>query len=475
MGSKNLPGERKTNMKIMGIDMGTTTISVIMADGESGSLITSKTIEHQAFIKSEDAFAKIQDARKLWDFVKNAVSEVQEEYGKPDCIGMTGQMHGMLYIGEDGEAVSPLYTWQDQRGNEIYKDHISYGEYLKSKGLSAATGYGLTTHFYQTVNHLIPEKAVSMVTISDYIAMRLCNLTEAVIACDMAASWGCFNIETGEFMKKEMEDVGIDTKFLPKVLKGHGVIGRTADGIPVTISLGDNQASVLGSVQSLGDTVLLNIGTGSQVSFGVEGFIKTEGSVELRPCTEKMYLMAGSGLCGGRAYAMLEGFFRNIFLKAIEEESDAKLKEIRYYEIMADFAEDFLKLSGKENAWKIKTTFSGTRSNPLEKGSISGISVENFHPGAMVVGMINGILEELFEMYDKMCEMTGKKASYLVASGNGIRKNPLMRIFAEEMFGMKLAVPLCQEEAAFGAALQGAYAAGLAGSLEEMQKKIQYI
>lgn len=52
-------------------------------------------------------------------------------------------------------------------------------------------------------------------------------------------------------------------------------------------SIGDNQASLFGSVRNLKDTVLLNVGTGSQVSLVTERFIECSGSVELRPCTEK--------------------------------------------------------------------------------------------------------------------------------------------------------------------------------------------
>ena len=88
--------------------------------------------------------------------------------------------------------------------------------------------------------------------------------------------------------------------------------------------------------------------------------------------------------------------------------------------------------------------------------------------------MIQGILEELYEMYEKMCEATGKKATKLVGSGNGIRKNKLMQELAEEMYGMKIEIPLYQEEAAYGAALYSLVAAGLEADFSEVQKKIKY-
>ncbi|MDO4273516.1 MAG: FGGY family carbohydrate kinase [Eubacteriales bacterium] len=453
-------------MRAMGIDMGTTTISVIIIDGESGELIKSRTIPHNAFMNGELPSSRIQDPDKLLLLVQQAVEEMTGECGVPDSIGMTGQMHGVLYVDEEGKAVSPLYTWQDGSGNERMEDGRTYAQALLESAGAAAAGYGLTTHFYLQKNGRIPGRAKKMTTISDYIAMRLCGSKEPVIAMDMAASWGCFDLEKGEFFLDKLENTGVDISYLPKVTKGHGVMGNTPSGIPVTVSMGDNQASVLGSVRDLSDTVLVNIGTGSQVSFGTEKFHDAQGSIELRPCTEKLYLMAGSGLCGGRAYAMLEQFYR---------EASGKSKDQELYSVMEAQARDFLKAYGKENAWKIRTTFSGTRSNPQERGSIRDISVENFHPGAMTVGMIQGILEELYEMYGEMCRMTGTKAVRLVGSGNGVRKNPLMRELAESLFGMKMNIPVCKEEAAYGAALQSLAAAGLYGSMSELQQKIKYL
>ena len=103
--------------------------------------------------------------------------------------------------------------------------------------------------------------------------------------------------------------------------------------MPVMGSIGDNQASLFGSVRDLKDTVLLNVGTGSQVSLVTERFIECSGSVELRPCTENSYILVGASLCGGRAYAMLEQFYR-----------EAAETEERLYSRMQEQAENLLKI-----------------------------------------------------------------------------------------------------------------------------------
>jgi hypothetical protein len=52
------------------------------------------------------------------------------------AIGLTGQMHGILYLNRSGEAVSPLFTLQDQSGLLPTEDNETIAEHL-----SRETGY----------------------------------------------------------------------------------------------------------------------------------------------------------------------------------------------------------------------------------------------------------------------------------------------------------------------------------------------
>lgn len=280
----------------------------------------------------------------------------------------------------------------------------------------------------------------------------------------MAASRVCFDLEKKAFKTQTLEAIGMDISFLPRVAEDHCVVGHTPQGVPVIVSLGDNQASVLGSVQDLEDTVLINIGTGSQESVGTRHYVRTEGSVEMRPCTKDSYICVGSGLCGSRADAMLEAFYRK-----------AAGSDQPQYGAMLRHARDFYERSGCEKAWKVRTTFSGTRDDPSEHGSIANIGVENFHPGAMTLGVIEGILAELYEGYEQIVRLTGRRARRLVGSGNGLRRNELMQRITQDIFGLALMIPAHHEEAVYEAALCAMACAGRVGSLRQAQQKIAYI
>ena len=441
-------------MYAMGIDIGTTSISMVMLDEENGALVARETVNHASFIDDGCPVGKAQDVGRIISIVMEKYAALVSAHGRPCCIGLTGQMHGMLYVDKDGEAVSPLYTWQDGRGNLPMADGRTYAQALREYGASAS-GYGLTTHFYMKQNGLVPANAASMATISDYLAMKLTGNKKPVLGADMAASWGCFDLKEKAF---RMAD-----ELLPRVVKGYAIVGETPDGVPVMVSAGDNQASVIGSVRDMEGTVLLNIGTGSQVSLGTDRYFDCGGAIELRPCADQ-YILAGSGLCGGRAYAMLEQFYR-----------EAAGSDAPCYDRMLQQATAFVDQYGMDAAWEVRTTFSGTRSNPDERGSIRGIGVQNFRPGALTAGLVAGILGELNECYRGMIDMTGAPARFMVGSGNGLRKNPLMRRLAEEMFGLRLHIPAHMEEAAYGAALCALTASGRVKSLSDAQRMIRYL
>ena len=63
-------------MVVMGIDIGTTTISVLVIDGNSGEFLDRVTISHQSFLKGDPDCSKIQSPKKLWSLTEQTVNEM---------------------------------------------------------------------------------------------------------------------------------------------------------------------------------------------------------------------------------------------------------------------------------------------------------------------------------------------------------------------------------------------------------------
>ena len=450
-------------MFVLGIDIGTTTICVSAIDSETGITKKAITVDSESFINTENADEKIQSVDTIKRKVFELLEQIKAECADVCCIGVTGQMHGIVYTDENGAACSPLYTWQDGRAARKTASGKTYCEEIKEiTGFSVAPGYGLATHYYNLKNGLVPDGAKSFCTIHDYIVMCLCRLKRPLMHTSDAASFGLFDLKNACFDKIAAQKLGFDTDMLPNVTDGETKAGLY-ENIPVSVAIGDNQASFLGSVSD-DNTILVNIGTGSQISVVGSGDTLFP-SGEVRPLTGKDCILVGSALCGGRVYACLESFFRETFKLAYGDDK-------RAYAFMDKIAENSYPT---DNELIIDTAFSGKRSAPNVRGSITNICTDNLTPAHLICGVLKGSVRELYDMYCEIEPTLKAKPTKLVGSGNGLRKSSVWRKMCEEMFSLPLSVPAHTEEAAYGAAIFALAACGVCKDIKSAQKIIKYL
>ena len=450
-------------MYVIGIDIGTTTICVSAIDSKTGVSKKAITVDSDSFIKTENADEKIQSVDTIKRKVFELLEQIKAECEDVCCIGVTGQMHGIVYTDKNGVSCSPLYTWQDGRAARKTASGKTYCEEIKElTGYSVAPGYGLATHYYNLKNGLVPQNAESFCTIHDYIAMCLCGRTRPLMHTSDAASFGLFDLKNSCFDTSAAKKLGFDIKMLPEVTSGETQAGLYGQ-IPVSVAIGDNQASFLGSVSD-DDTILVNIGTGSQISVvGSSNTVFPSG--EVRPLSGNDCILVGSALCGGRVYACLENFFRETF--RLYDGNDKKA-----YAFMDRIAESAYPT---DNELIVDTAFSGKRSAPDVRGSITNICTDNLTPAHLICGVLKGSVRELYDMYSEIEPSLGKKPTKLVGSGNGLRKSPVWRRMCEEMFSLPMSVPAHTEEAAYGAAIFALAACGVCGDIKSAQKIIKYL
>jgi sedoheptulokinase len=279
----------------------------------------------------------------------------------------------------------------------------------------------------------------------DLFGMRICGLKRALTHTSVAASFGLFDLKKGEFLYDKLSALGIDARHLPSVTAQSQMLGA-CKGIPVAVALGDNQASFLGSVSDHREGALVNIGTGSQVS-AVSEYQPSQADIEIRPFIEGKYLICGSALCGGYAYAMLEAFFRSYAVSA-------GMQETSQYKTINQIARDAYERG--EQGLDVDVSFFGKRSDPFKRGSIKNIDRENLTPSALVMGVLRGMCNELYELYEGFAQ----KKTQVVASGGGVRNNEVLKKLIGERFDASVFVNATKEEAATGAALFSAFVAG---------------
>ena len=424
-------------MSIIGLDIGTTTLSAVLLEENSPSPIARRTVSHGAFLPAAP-YEKIQDAEKIAALSLEIIDSLRREGSPVSAIGLTGQMHGIVYVSAEGRAVSPLYTWQDGRGNLPLPDGRRFADALSEEtGYPLASGYGSVTHAHLLRTGALPEGAVKFTTIHGYLGMLLTGRKEPLLHASDAASLGLFDLAAGCFDQAAIRRIGAE--YFPETVKSACVMGETEFGEKVVTGVGDNQASFLGALGEEKNAVLVNIGTGSQVSMRTGKLLACPGC-ETRPLDGNEYLLVGAPLCGGRAYAILEKFLR----------ACAALAGVQADTLYTKMNE--LAMDAPANPLEISTAFAGTRARPDERGSILNLGEDNFTPAHLIHGTLTGMANELYEYYAAMAQATGNPAEKMIASGNAVRMNPALRNILSQTFSLPLTMPVCEEEAATGAA-----------------------
>jgi sedoheptulokinase len=430
-------------MHFIGIDIGTSTISSVMYDAASEKS-DSVTVENKASLASLKPWEKLQDPvviiRQVEELLENFLYHCPSVGG----IGITGQMHGILYVDGKGKAVSPLYTWQDGRGNLSFSNGLTYASYLTEKtGYPLATGFGLVTHFYNRKNGIVPPAAKYICTIMDYVVMRLTGETIPLTDHSNGASLGFFDVERLRFDYEALRKAGIDAAILPKLSGTPGSCGRYRN-IPVYPAIGDNQAAFLGSVRNVRETIHVTVGTSSQLSVFSENYVKAS-ALDTRPFPGGGYLLVGAALCGGQAFALLRTFFEETLRLFCQtppgsEEIYSLMTSVLYKGSSADLP-------------LVTPLFSGTRNHPVKRATIENLSASNLTPENLIIAFLKGISRELYDFYDTLPSGLKQGKNCIVGSGNALKKNPLLCRAFEEQFSHRFTLAPYPEEAAFGACL----------------------
>ena len=424
---------------ILGIDIGTSTISIVLCD-ESGHVEKVWNLKNQSGMPSE-SHRYLQDPEWIVQHVQAYCDEIFAQYAV-SRIGVTCQMHGILYVDYTGRAVSPLYTWEDECGLQIADSNSTYLDELNALAgthLTRGIAFGALTHYYNTRTGNIPRGAACFCSIGDYLVMQLTGNPQPKTHVSIAASFGLFDLPTQDFSWDAIRRSGMEKRWFPNVVRGCLCAGYAKNGAAVSVAIGDNQASFLGSVTDWQHEILLNLGTGGQISCYSREIIE-EGGIETRPLLDGDYINVYTSHCGGRAYAALERFYREVLemagiscdsLYAVMEQGAARAE------------------TTCEEKVKVIPAFCGSRSDPLARCEISNLTLTNFRPEALTLGFLEGICQELYPFYARMREHC--QFQQITGSGNTIRRNAVMQRTIERVFQLPLKLTDTPEEAAMGA------------------------
>lgn len=447
---------------IVGIDFGTTSLSAVILDINSTKIEKIYSYNTEAYINFEDNYRKEQSIEKIASLFNQIIDQINNLPDiEPLAFSFTGQMHGIIGLDECGKAVTNLVTWQDKSGDIIGKDGISLVEEIHNitNCKTIVNGYGIVT-LYKWIKHEQRKDIKSFCTVSDYFALLLATKNGNLkINNTMAHSIGLYDIKTNTWQYELIEKLGLSDITFPEIVDNKDQIIGSVNNIPVVCSIGDNQASFLSSVINPEQTILLNVGTGTQLSFlidkadlpkyqnYIDGF-----ETQLRPYNTNHFLIATSFLNGGSVYKSLFNFFKDVAqnLFGISDIDEASL----WKQMML-----LAKQPASQNTpLEVSPLLEGNRKNPTLGGSISDLHSSNFTAGHFISGFLRGLAQ-----YYKTGFLTEseERVNYISGSGNGLKRNTLFCKIIESTFNLPLRLTTFNEEAAVGAAIYGGIVVGL--------------
>ena len=199
--------------KLLGIDIGTSGCKVLLID-ETGTVLKQAAAEYP--ISVPQPLWSEQNPEDWWIGVQKCLAEINEP--NVDAIGLSGQMHGAVFLDENDQVVRPAILWNDQRTvAECAEIDATVGAQLV-RDITCnppLTGFQLPKLLWLRNNELSNyQKVRSIVLPKDYIRFKLTGVKAAEVSD--ASGTGIFDVPNRRWSETMMAALELDPSLFPQ-------------------------------------------------------------------------------------------------------------------------------------------------------------------------------------------------------------------------------------------------------------------
>ena len=262
-------------MTYLGIDVGTSAVKAVLVD------------EHQAVLAQASAGLSVsrphglwseQDPEDWWEAVEAAVGHLRR--GSPASfaavrgIGLSGQMHGAVLLGDDDRALRPAILWNDGRSFREADELARHRGLAHSAGVLPMPGFTAPKLLWLAGHEPAVFRAVRTVLLpKDYIRLKLAG--ERVT--DMSDAAGTWWLDQGarDWSDAALAATGLDRSQMPALIEGSARSGALRQEVaarwgltgPVVVAGGAGDAAAggigLGAIEE--GAAFVSLGTSGQL------------------------------------------------------------------------------------------------------------------------------------------------------------------------------------------------------------------
>jgi len=465
---------------VMGIDVGTSAVKVILVS-EKGEMVSAADAEYP-LLTPRPGWAE-QEPEDWWQGTVAAARSCLEKAEvvtggevKVAAVGLSGQMHGSVFLNGEGRVLRPALLWCDQR-TEAQCNYITrtvgQNKLVELTCNKALTGFTAPKLLWLKQEEPELYSQVSKVLLpKDYIRYRMTG--EFATEVSDASGTLLFNVAGRDWSEDMLQALGIPRHWLPECFESLEVSGHVnkeaaralglQEGTPVVGGGGDQAAGAVGNGIVREGTSSCVLGTSGVVFWHAEAPVfDQQGRLHCfcHAVPQKWHLMGVTLSAGGALQ-----WFRDSL--CIEEKKEAWEQGISPYRIIDRQADEVP--AGSEGLIFLPY-LAGERTphaDAAARGAFIGLSLRHGKPH-LARALMEGVSMSLRDCLELGREL-GLKTSRVCLSGGGARSLVWRQITAD-IFNVEVFRAVVDEGPAYGAAVLAAVGAGMVDTVEDACQK----
>jgi xylulokinase len=461
---------------VLGIDIVTTGAKALLVS-ETGDVTTSASVEYPLLTPRPNWTE--QDPQTWWDATVSAIRTCLDKARSATnskvevvAVGLSGQMHGSVFLDSHGKVLRPAILWNDQRTelqcHEI-TETIGFDKLIGLTYNRALAGFTAPKILWLRQNEPEIYAQVSKVLLpKDYIRYRMTG----VFATEVSDASGTllFDVAKRRWSEEMLQTLDISHEWLPNCFESPEITSYLSKELAKVLGLtkvtpvvgggGDQAAGAVGNGIVRRGLASCVIGTSGVIFWHLdEPAYDPLGRLHsfCHAVPGKWHLM-GVTLSAGGALR----WFRDMLCQ--DEIREAKLKGVDPYEIIIGKA---VSVPPGSEGLIFLPYLAGERTPYADanaRGAFLGLSLR--HTKAhMVRAVLEGITMSLNDCLELGREL-GVNTTKIYLSGGGARSK-FWQQMAADIFEIEVARIGIDEGPAYGAAILAAVGAGLFGSVGE--------
>jgi len=458
---------------LLGIDIGTTGTKALLINA-AGKLLARATAEYE-LVTPRPNWAE-QNPSDWWEATKSAIGKLLKlSKANPNeikAVGLSGQMHGSVFLNDRNKVIRPAILWCDQR-TQAECDEITAA--FGFKGLlrltcnPALTGFTAPKILWLTKHEPRNWERVRKILLpKDYIRFLLTG--EFATEVSDASGTLLFDVKKRRWSEAVLRRLNLSRELLPECYESPEISGRVtprasretglAVGTPVVGGGGDQAAGAVGNGIVMPGIISAVIGT-SGVLFAFSDAPEYDPKGRLHTFCHAVpgkWHMMGVTLAAGGSFRWL----RDTLCQ--EEITLAKRKRVDPYEMMTARAAEIR--PGSEGLIFLPYLI-GERTpypDPNARGVFLGLTLRHQKPH-LIRSVMEGVTFSLRDSLEIMKSLHIPIKEIRASGGGG--KSKLWRQMLADVFDAEVVTINIDEGPAFGVALLAGVGVGMYSSVQE--------